>query len=152
MLIIDEKYWKLSLSKIFCWYVWMKIVVYSQTWIVVQYHNKVCLMKYWHCNLACFKAKIRECSDITKLLRGWSRGVWTHWHDSVSCIMIGKIFFDTSGKKYTLKRGVSKWSPLPLFENPSPLPQSWEVTVGGSGSLGIWNLLRIKLLIFHNIV
>ena len=135
MLIIDEKYWKLSLSKIFCWYVWMKIVVNSQTWIVVQYHNKVCLMKYWHCNLACFKAKIRECSDITKLLRGWSRGVWTHLHDSmlwvfVSCIMIKK--------KYTLKIGVTKWSPLPLFNNPSPPPSILGSDRGGL--LGIRNL------------
>ena len=102
-------------------------------------------MKYWHCNFACFKAKIRECSDITKLLRGWSRGVWTHYsmlHMGVSCIMIRKIFFDTSGKKYTLKRGGTKWSPLPHYENPSPLPQFGKWLCGGVRFTG--NLESIK--------
>ena len=102
-------------------------------------------MKYWHCNFACFKAKIRECSDITKLLRGWSRGVWTHYsmlHMGVTCIMIRKILFDTSGKKYTLKRGGTKWSPFPHYENPSPLPQFGKWLCGGVRFTG--NLESIK--------
>ena len=140
------------MSKIFCWYFYVNILKFSVT--------NCCLKKTtesWHSNFAFFKAGIRECPIITKFVRGWSKGgldslAWQYAWSGCELHMIGKIFFDMFGKKYTLKRGGTKWSPLPLFENPSPLPQSCEVIVGGPVCWEFGVYLRIKLLIFHNIV
>ena len=111
-------------------------------------------MKYWHFNSAFFKAKIiRECPNITKFVRGWSKGgldslAWQYAWSGCELHMIGKIFFDMFGKKYTLKIGVMKWSPLPLFWEPVPPPSILWSDRGGSGLLGIWSLFENQIANF----
>ena len=139
-------------ANIFCWYFYVNILKFSVT--------NCCLKKTtesWHSNFAFFKAEIRECPNITKFVRGWSKGgldslAWQYAWSGCELHMIGKIFFDMFGKKYTLKRGGTKWSPLPPFlENPSPLPQFGKWLCGGVVRF-TENLESIKLLIFDNMV
>ena len=100
-------------------------------------------MKYWHCNFACPKPKLGSV-QILRNHSGGDRGgsgltgmtVCFEW---VCWIMIKK--------KHTPKIGVTKWSPLPLFINPSPLPQFWEVIVGGGSvhwEFGIYQIANFS--------